>query len=394
MKSDILSQRTSWPLQKNSLIDKLEQMRSREESIIDLTESNPTQCGLNYPQEGILGALSKNENLAYHPDPRGMLKAREAVCQYYHENDVAITPDQVFLTACTSEAYSHLFRLLVESEENILLPRPSYPLFQYLADLDNVQAHYYDLNLNDRWSVDFANLRSKFTRETKAVVTVNPNNPTGNFISPQEAEQLYDMCENRQIPLISDEVFFDFYTDPSVERVSMADQSRILSFTLGGISKSLALPQMKVSWIIVSGPPEIRENVLERLEVIADTYLSVNTPSLNALPEWLNLREIIQGQMRDRLRYNQGALKEKFKGVESVRCLSTEGGWYAVMSLPPDKSEEQWSELFLTQERVFVHPGYFFDFPTEPYIVLSLLTKADVFQEGIGRIAERVRGKG
>ncbi|MCK5580735.1 MAG: pyridoxal phosphate-dependent aminotransferase [Candidatus Omnitrophica bacterium] len=380
----MFAQRTAWQLSSNKITQVLTQLRESGEEILDLTESNPTRCGFSYPSEEIMDALQSPCNLEYRPSSQGLLSAREAVCAYYQRKNVEITPDQVFLTASTSEAYSFLFRLLANPGEEILFPRPGYPLFEFLIDLNDLKWRTFPLVYKEGWHVDLEGLASEVSEQTRAVVLVNPNNPTGSFIDATQRETINKICGGK-IPIICDEVFEDYVFDEGLESFSLVNNQENLTFVLGGLSKTLALPQMKVSWIVVSGPKDDVQESIKRLEIIADTYLSVNTPAQNALPKWLGLRNVIQKDILTRVRQNRDLILGQASSHLSCRVLDAQGGWYVVLKVG-QRDEEQFVLNLLEQDHVFVHPGYFFDFPDEGYIVLSLLPLSDVFEKGVTRI--------
>lgn len=386
----LFSRRTNWPLESNRLTVDLESLRDKEIPVLDLTESNPTRCGFSYPQAEILKSLTKENNLSYKPAPRGDLAAREAVSRYYSERGSAISPERIFLTASTSEAYSYLFRLLANPSDHVLFPHPSYPLFSFLGNLNDVRMETYPLIYNGKWNIDLKNTQHLFCDDTRAFVLVNPNNPTGSFVRRGELEEINALCRQRNTALICDEVFADFVFDRDHDRVSLVDNDHVLTFVLGGISKTLGLPQMKLSWIIMNGPQDLVRKAGLRLEVIADTYLSVNTPIQNALPLWLSHRKEIQEGINARIRRNYSFLKEQTEKSRDCELLATEGGWYAVLKIPDTYNEEEWALAFLNGDHVFVHPGYFFDFDNEAFIVVSLLPCEDIFQDGITRILARI----
>lgn len=389
----MFSQRTNWPLFSNRITCALEQLKKANVPIIDLTESNPTRCGFAYPSREILLPLASDKNLRYEPHPQGSLDAREAVARYYKQQGRDVPVERIFLTASTSEAYSYLFRLLVDAGQEVLFPRPSYPLFQFLGDLNDVALNYYPLVFTDHWHMDFAQLEGCIQPATKAVVLVNPNNPTGSFIKKDELSALNCICGAKNIPIICDEVFVDFAFPGGKDAVSLAGNDAVLTFVLGGLSKTLALPQMKLSWIIVSGPEELAKEACQRLEMIADTYLSVNTPVQNAVGDWLSFRGQLQEQIKQRTFDNLCFLEEAVKTTQ-CQLLKPEGGWYAVIRTPsPRVSEEDLVLQLLEKEHVFVHPGYFFDFDQEVFLIVSLLPPSDDFQEGIKRIFRRITQK-
>lgn len=382
----MFSNRTNWPLSSNRITQTLERLKKEKVTVIDLTESNPTRCGFACPSDKILQPLASDKNLRYDPQPQGSLEAREAVSRYYREQGHEVTVERIFLTAGTSEAYSYLFRLLADAGQEVLFPRPSYPLFQFLGDLNDVVLNYYPLVYTDHWHIDFAQMEGCIQSATKAVVLVNPNNPTGSFIKKGELSALNRICRTRNIPVISDEVFADFAFPGGKDMVSLVNNDAVLTFVLGGLSKTLALPQMKLSWIIVSGPEELAREACQRLEMIADTYLSVNTPVQNAVAGWLSRREEFQAQIKQRTLKNLRFLGEAVKTTQ-YRLLNPEGGWYAVIRIPSNKiSEEEFILQLLEKDHVFVHPGYFFDFDEEGFFVGSLLPELKAFQEGIRRI--------
>ncbi len=385
----LFSCRTEWELSPNQIFTTLENLRKDNVTVFDLTESNPTRCGLNYPQE-IFQSLANEGNLQYDPSPKGSMVAREAISHYYKTKNIKVDPAQIFLTSSTSEAYSFLFRLLVNPQETVMFPRPSYPLFSFLGDLNDIKMDTYPLMSENQWAIDVVQLKKNIHPATKVLVTVNPNNPTGSCIQKKELEALNNLCAQHNMALISDEVFWDFASERREEAVSLAGNDAVLTFTLGGLSKVLGLPQMKLSWIIVSGPEAVVQEAQNRLEVIADTYLSVNTPAQNALDTWLSLKDSIQDKIITRLKHNREFLMTKIQSVPNCQLIPSEGGWYVVLKIPNSQTEEKWVMDFLTQDNVFVHPGYFFDFQEEGFIILSLLPKEDVFSEGVRRIFQRL----
>jgi alanine-synthesizing transaminase len=357
----IFSRRLLWEERPNALSLAVEQRRAAGLEILDLTESNPTRAGIPYDEHAILGALNDPRVLRYEPAAEGLDEAREAVARY-----AGVDAGRVLLTASSSEAYSLLFKLLCDAGDEVLVPRPSYPLFEFLAALDSVKVVQYPLHYHEGWWLDVESLRAAITPRTRAIVTVHPNNPTGSFTKPHEMDALARLG----LPIISDEVFLDYGLTRS--DASLANDSRVPVFALGGFSKALGLPQMKLGWIIHNGSLEVRSG----LSLIADTYLSVSAPVQHAASTWLALRPAFQAAMMERLRGNLAQLPE---------ALDVEGGWYAILRLPATRGEEKWA-LDLLEAGVLVQPGYFYDFENEPYAVVSLLTPADMFQEGVRRI--------
>ncbi len=382
----MFSSRTRWNLKKNKISLTLNRLRAKGEKILDLTQSNPTACGIEYPPF-ILDALSNPSNLRYDPAPLGNKNARKAVAACYSRPGIAVHPDDLVLTASTSEAYSFVMRCLADPQDRILFPRPSYPLLDHLAQINDVGIDRYLLRYDGFWQIDFDSLEKGVTPRTRAIVLVNPNNPTGSFIKIWERERLLRICSRHRLALISDEVFADYAFARDGQRVrSIAEGNKILTFSLGGISKMLGLPQMKLSWICVSGPAGQKKQALERLEMIADTYLSVNTPVQHALGRWLKSCRKIQRQIQTRVQQNLAFLKAQPWCGRGCEVLNAEGGWYAVLRIPAVRSEEEWVLEILRQKKVLVHPGYFFDFEKEAYLVLSLLPPPAEFSNAIKRI--------
>jgi len=385
--------RTNWRQETNALNKALEELGSRHIPVMDLTASNPTSCGFLYP-EAMLSVLNSSDNFHYHPDACGMKRAREALAQYYARQQLLLSPRDIILTASTSEAYSFLMRLLVNPGERILVPKPSYPLFQFLSEINDVEVEYYPLVYGrESWRLDCQALERLVDTKPKAIILVNPNNPTGSYISRTELNFLNELCRKHRMAIISDEVFFEYALNQG-DFVSLAGNQTALTFVLGGLSKTLGFPQMKCAWILASGPQSILQESLSRLEIIADTYLSVNTPVQNALSAWLDYAPEIQGQITSRVKENWQWLATHLNGhtqlLSSVSLLSLQGGWYATLRIPAVKSEEEWVLEFLRKDHVSVYPGYFFDFDREAYIVLSLLPPTPIFQEAAGRILQRL----
>ncbi len=387
--------RTNWPLTPNRLSELVEEFRRQDRAFLDLTESNPTRCGFNFATEEILRALADPRSLDYQPDPRGLLPARDAVVRYYAERGVALDPAQIFLTTSTSEAYSYIFRLLANPGDAILVPRPSYPLFDFLAGLNDLELSPYSLLYHDGWRIDLESLASRLNsvRKARAILVVHPNNPTGSFVNRDEFDSLLKFCRKYELALVADEVFADYAFEPDNERlVSHAGISDALTFTLSGLSKISALPQMKLAWVIVNGPPEALREAEARLEVIADTYLSVSAPLAHALPALLDSRHSLQPQILERVLSNRRWLDEQLTPDCPVDRLKAEGGWYVILKVPSTRADEDWAVELLSRDSVFVHPGHFYDFSSEGHLVISLLPPPEVFQEGIRRLLARIAG--
>jgi hypothetical protein len=382
--SRVFSSRLEWDAHPNPLSTLLAEKRANGAAILDLTESNPTRAALNYPREELLTAFADPRALTYDPDPRGLLSAREAVSEYYAQRNVEVSPSRILLTASTSEAYSYLFKLLANPGDEILVPHPSYPLFDYLAAMESVAVRQYPLRYDGVWHIDFPALASAITPRTRAIVVVNPNNPTGSYLQRTEWEHLQTLG----LPILSDEVFSDFSFTPDPQRIAtLTGQNSVLTFSMSGLSKIAGLPQMKLGWIVASGPDHAA--ALDGLEWIADTYLSVSTPVQLALPRLLAAARSVQEQIRNQTRSNLEHLRKNLLATTSpCRCLTVEGGWYAVLEVPRIRTEEEWVLQLLAEKDVLVQPGFFYDFESEAFLVLSLLTPPAIFTEGLRRILE------
>ena len=382
----MFARRTEWDLTPNKLSRKLAELRGRGEEILDLTESNPTRVGLQYP-DGLLKELADPRGLLYEPDPRGLLAARKTVASIYAAKGTVVDPERIFLTASTSEAYSMLFRFLADPGEQVLVPRPSYPLFGYLAGLNDLETVSYPLHLDGdlRWRVGLEEIEEAMTARTRVLVVVHPNNPTGSCLTEEERSAAAALCARRGAAMICDEVFAE-YLHPAGRQVpaTLLRGDGPLTFALGGLSKWMGLPQMKLSWIACAGPAPQVSGALARLEVIADTSLSVNTPVQAAFPRWAALTPSVQRQIRERVQTNRGWLKSSLP--PPVRLLPADGGWSAVLKIPSMKDEESWVLELLERHRVLAHPGYFYDFEQPGIAVVSLLPPPARFQQGIGRL--------
>jgi alanine-synthesizing transaminase len=379
------SARSSFDLAPNRLSQALVRARQEAKPILDLTESNPTRAGLPYPRGIILDALASTDALLYEPAPFGLWSAREAVAR-----EIGVAPARVVLTASTSEAYAFLFKLLCDPGDEVLVPVPSYPLFEHLARLESVRAVPYRLAYDGAWHVDLDSVRRAVSARTRAVVTVSPNNPTGSYLKRPELAALAAL----RLPIVSDEVFASYPLREDPERASSALQAQgPLVFSLGGLSKLAALPQMKLAWIAVGGDAPDVTDAMGRLEVIADAFLSVGTPVQHALPHLLATRGATESAIRSRTRANLRLLRSRVTNTPAT-LLDVEGGWYATLRIPATRSEESWVLALLEENGVYVHPGHFFDFEREAYLVLSLLTPEASFAEGVARIVTRLAREG
>jgi alanine-synthesizing transaminase len=434
----MFSSRTNWKLAPNRFTQTLTELRAAGATILDLTHSNPTRIGLHYDDAAIPSALASPHSLDYDPQSKGLLSARKAVADYYSERHSVreIDPEQVILTTSTSEGYSFVFRLLCNAGDELLVPKPSYPLFEFLADLQDVKLVPYPLIYDHGWQMDFHSLEKAVTARTRGVVVVHPNNPTGSCVQPHELKLLNTFCRERGMAVIADEVFLDYVLEPgtahggtdasvgSVERsstvvdaatnarslhapvdrlppihklgrddkalASFAANHDLLTFTLSGLSKISALPQMKVAWVVTTGPREQAAEALARLEIIADTYLSMNAPIQWALPQLLAQRENIQRQILQRVRNNLAELDRQLAGQKSCERLRVEAGWYAVLRVPVTCSDEELVIELLREKSVLVHPGHFYDFPSDGYLVLSLIAPEKEFGTGLSRVLQHL----
>ena len=386
----MFSSRLDWTVPANPLSKLLAEKCASSAAILDLTESNPTAAGIEYTAGAILAALADPRSLRYEPSPAGILAAREAVSAYYGKS---VEPGRILLTASTSEAYAFLFKLLADPGDEVLVPRPSYPLFDFLAALDSVRLVQYPLVYHTGWTIDLDSLARSITPRTRAIVVVNPNNPTGSFLKKSELAALITICREHGLAIISDEVFADYVFAGDPQRVpSLVNVNEILAFSLSGLSKLVGLPQLKLGWIVASGPAQLLEQTFHRLELIADTYLSVGTPVQWAAECLLNLRDTVQRQILKRVSENLEFLRSRIGLNSPWRVLDPEGGWYAVIQAPRIQSEEEWVLNLLRDDNVLVQPGFFFDFESEAFLIASLLTPPESFREGIRRVLARGPG--
>ncbi|MBI3940776.1 MAG: pyridoxal phosphate-dependent aminotransferase [Acidobacteria bacterium] len=391
------SRRSAFEEKLNRLSQLLREKRASGATVLDLTESNPTRVGLHYPND-LLAPLADSSCRYYNPEPAGLLEARRAVSDYYLEKGLRIPPNHIFLAAGTSEAYSWVFKLLADPSDRVLVPRPSYPLLDYLGALESVKVDRYRLHYDGQWQIDMDSLERSITAKTRAVVCINPNNPTGSFLAESEWSRLSGICARHSMALVVDEVFSDFRLGPPRARrphsrrrriQSVAGRHECLNFVLSGLSKVLCLPQMKLAWVAVQGPARERNLACKRLELIADTFLSVNTPAQQATARWLARRGEIQLQVLQRARRNLTFLKAETED-SSCSVLDVEGGWYAILQIPGTMTEEAWVLSLLDKADVLVHPGYFFDFEREAFLVVSLLPDSALFEAAVRRLLGRI----
>jgi aspartate/methionine/tyrosine aminotransferase len=387
----MFSSRTNWPLAPNRFSQALDQLRADDVPLLDLTAANPTQCGFDYDSAAILAAFQNPAALAYDPQPKGALAARREVAGYYlDDHHITLDPESLFLTTSTSEAYSYVFRLLCNPGDELLLPKPSYPLFEFLAGLQDVQLVPYSLEYAHGWFIDFQSLERAITPRTRAILLVHPNNPTGSYVSLEEIARLNAICRERKLSLVVDEVFLDFaFAAPP--RKTFAANCEVLTFTLSGLSKIAALPQMKIAWLAVTGPPDLVRPASNRLEIIADTYLSLSAPAQAALPTLLAQRHPLRKRLLDRIRTNRAHLESVLRAQPYAELLDAQGGWYAVLRLSPSSlqtqdSDEDFAIHLLRNHHVLVHPGHFYDFASSGFLVLSLIPQPEIFREATMRL--------
>lgn len=387
----LFARRTAWNLATNQYTQALEARRREGGEVLDLTASNPTTVGLQYRGDELLASLSHRESLVYDPQPKGLLSARQAIAGYYVEKESAVSPDDLILTTSTSEAYSFVFRLLCNPGDAVLVPSPSYPLFDFLADLQDVKLAHYELVYDHGWQIDFHSLDvalKKLSDESivcRAVMVVHPNNPTGSYVKAHELQELNRICAANQMALIADEVFLD-YSLTQQKPLTFSSNRFVLTFTLSGLSKVSALPQMKVAWLATGGPTALKADALRRLEVIADTFLSMNAPGQLAVPTMVEQRHNIQRQLMTRVRTNLAELDAQLSLQKLCQRLAVEGGWYAVLHVPATDSDEDFAIRVLQRTGVLVQPGHFYDFAAEGYVIISLITTCEVFTEGVKRM--------
>lgn len=375
------STRTAWDTEESAQTRAVREAREQGRALVDLTVSNPTVCGFDYPVDAVLGALRSPSSLVYDPDPRGLLLAREAVARYYADHHAEVEPDQLILTTSTSEAYSFLFRLLCDPGDAILVAQPSYPLFNFLADLDDVRLDSFPLFYDFGWWIDFAELERRITPHTRAVVLVHPNNPTGHATGAAERERLQELCVRHGLALIVDEVFLDYGLSGEIQSFAAGPHPG-LTFVVSGLSKIAALPQMKVAWLACLGPPVLRQKAVARLEVIADTFLSLSAPAQHALPRWLAARHAIQSQVLDRVKTNLAQLA----AYPCLQSLRLDAGWNAILKLPPSAARGEPAVNFIRGPGVVTHPGAFYGVPGPRHVVISTLGQVEITQNGLKKL--------
>ena len=387
----MFSTRTDWDLRPSPLFTLLQQKRASGEKLLDLTESNPTKCGFIHHSSRLVGPESLQRSTLYEPDPKGLFSARQAIVDWYERQNISVHPDRIILASSTSEAYSFLFRLLCNVGDVVAVPKPSYPLFEYLARLNDVLCQEYRLAYDGEWHIDLSSVDDALSSNAEALVLVHPNNPTGSFLKKEERNRIVSQARARRIPIIVDEVFSAFsFADDERRADSFAGTEAMLTFTLNGLSKLLGLPQMKLAWIVVSGPDDECARAVQRLEVIADTYLSVGTAVQHAFPQLLSDPEPMTQKILTRTKINYEALRVACGAGSPATVFQCEGAWNAILRLPAKRSDEEWALELLQNSRVLTHPGHLFDIEIKSCVVVSLLPEFDLFAEGIRRILAAV----
>lgn len=380
----MFSSRTNWNLLPNKLSQLIEERRKQGHLILDLTESNPTKVGFDFNDVNILTPLQHKNNLIYEPDPKGLIDARVAVSGYYKQHGINVNAENIILTSGSSEGYSFILRLIAEVNDEVLVPIPSYPLLSIISQLNDVVLKHYRLIYDGEWHIDFDSLESAITKKTKAILVIHPNNPTGSYIKRYEYKKLAEIADKYNLAIISDEVFLDYpIVDDGQRLESFARKNDVLTFTISGISKMLGLPQMKLGWIVVSGSHKHASVALSRLEMIADTYLSVSIPIQNSLARWLNQFHQINSKILNRVKHNYSHLTTAVEKVPSATVLFVEGGWNAIIKLPNIRQDDEWVEYFIQNSNVLFQPGYFYDFEENANIVMSLIQKPEIVEKAL-----------
>jgi alanine-synthesizing transaminase len=383
----MFSRRVDWSIAPNRLTLALRSRRARGEELLDLTRTNPTAAALPYPLDALSAILARHAGAPYDPSPLGLVSARAAVAEHLSScRGHKVDADDVVLTASTSEAYSFLFKLLTDPGDAVAIATPGYPLLEHLAALEHVHLRRFPLRFEKRWELDPADLSVAVDGHTRAIAVVHPNNPTGSYLLEGEQRDVAAIALRSGAAVISDEVFYDYRLAAVRVAPSMACCGDVLSFSLGGLSKSAGLPNLKLGWIVVGGPAESRRQAVEALELIADNFLSVGTPIQEALPEILALAPSIQGAIQERIEANLSLVRESVRAVPALQLLPVEGGWSAVVRTPQTQSDEELALELLETKGVLVQPGYFFDFEGNGYFVVSLLTEPAILEEGMRRV--------
>jgi alanine-synthesizing transaminase len=388
------AQRTGWDFEENELARACRELKAAGVPVTDLTVSNPTKCALDYGALDVGHSFEAREILDYSPDPWGLPGAREAVARFYADMGIAVPVGRIMLTSSTSEGYNYVFRLLCDPEDGVLAPAPSYPLFQFLADVNDVRIASYPLVYEDgAWRIDREGFLAALTNKMRAVIVVSPNNPTGSYLREGDMRFIYEVAAERGLAIICDEVFADYSLEPRSDavRTLVGRGDGPLTFVLSGLSKILAMPQMKLSWIAIGGAADVVMQASQRLEMIADTFLSVNTPVQTACAAWLAKRSALQGPVLERLRGNLRLAREMAAPCDGLELLHAEGGWYAVVSMDGMKDEDAFAVSLARERHVIAHPGYYYDFAEGAHVVLSLLTEPTAWSKGLDALVQHYK---
>jgi len=386
----VLSCRLNWSIEQTPLSLAIERARLGPMPVLDLSCSNPTAVGLPYPHDDIAAAFSRVTDYSYRPDPLGFLEARREIAAQYERQGFSVSPEQIILTSSTSEGYSFLLKLLCDIGDEVLVPSPSYPLFDYLIPLDLARPQNYLLAFDGTWFIDFEDLQQRINTRTKAIVVVSPNNPTGQYLKRHEAERLAEIAVRNNLAIICDEVFVNFpHQDGDAGTISPLLEANATTFLLNGLSKGSGMPQVKLAWIVAAAPAPQQRGILSALELISDTYLSVSTAVQVALPELLKIGNRIRSSIQQRTGVNLAAVNDLLRR-SCAQALAVEGGWSVILQLPHTRTEEEWCLALLNEFRVIAQPGYLFDMPREPYVVVSLLTPPPDLIAGISATRQLV----
>jgi len=388
--------RTAWELRENALTRLARSLREEGKEIHDWTIANPTVCGFSYDRQRIAKGLGDPSSFVYEPEPAGLASARHAVAQFLRSRRTNADPERLLLTASSSEAYSYLFRLLCNSGENVVVPKPGYPLCDDLARLNDVTLRTYRFHYAGSWHLDEGSLREAVTSSTRAIVVIHPNNPTGNYLAPDEQRMIAQIAREHGLAIIADEVFLTFPFEPSSTVSSCARMDAPIVFALNGLSKLAGLPQLKLGWISVHGDDAVAAQAMQRLEMMADTFLSVNTPVQVALPDILACVDVVGESIRLRVAGNYVRLQQYMEG-STITVLHAEAGWNAILRLPQVMTDEDWALHLLKHSGVLVYPGHFFDMEMEGCISVSLLPAEGLFEQYCGKVravVEEVAGAG
>lgn len=387
----MISSRLPLDLSPNAVTSAVARRRASGRPLLDLTESNPTRVGLQYPAD-LLAPLSDPAGLSYDPQPLGLASAREAVAGDLRRHGLSVDPADVALTASTSEAYALLFKLLCDPGDTVLVPQPSYPLFDHLTRLEAVDTAPYRLEYHGAWRIDLESVAHAVTSRSRIVMAVSPNNPTGSCLHRDDLGGLVRLCQEHELVLVGDEVFVDYRLDPAPEAALVLSQAEVLTCALGGLSKSGGLPQAKLAWMVWGGPRPVRSRALHAYEIMADSYLSVSTPVQVAAPALLARSSVVRGQLQARIRRNLESLRTACAAHPSIVALGVEGGWSAVLRVPAVGTEEDLVTTLVSEDGVLVHPGYFFDFSHEAFLVVSLIVEPAAFDRGVASVLARASG--